>query len=138
MPAHDSIHDAVVNALRKEGWTITDDPLTIEYGDLYLFVDLGATRPGTNGGEPELIAVEAKSFPSKSKVTDLQQAVGQYVVYRTFLRRIEPARVLYLAISEEVSEKVFQPETGELVRSDMGIRLVVVNLKTQEVVRWLP
>ena len=32
MPAKDTYHEAVVGALNKEGWTITDDPLTISYG----------------------------------------------------------------------------------------------------------
>ena len=29
MSAKDAIHDAVMNALVKDGWTITDDPYTI-------------------------------------------------------------------------------------------------------------
>jgi hypothetical protein len=36
MPADDSIKPAVVAALTKDGWSITDDPLTVEFGDLYL------------------------------------------------------------------------------------------------------
>jgi hypothetical protein len=71
MPAHDSIHDEVVNALRKEGWTITHDPLTLEFGDLYLFIDLGGTRTVVAERGAERIAVEIKSFPGKSMVADL-------------------------------------------------------------------
>lgn len=29
MPAKDIYHDMVVNALKKEGWVITDDPLKL-------------------------------------------------------------------------------------------------------------
>lgn len=29
MPKRDSFHEAVRTALEKEGWTITDDPLTV-------------------------------------------------------------------------------------------------------------
>jgi hypothetical protein len=32
MPRKDQIHQAVRNALIKAGWTITHDPLFIEYG----------------------------------------------------------------------------------------------------------
>ena len=39
MPAADIIHDAVKNALVKDGWIITDDPYTIKYEDLTLFAD---------------------------------------------------------------------------------------------------
>lgn len=137
MPAPDSIHDEIVAALRKEGWTITHDPLTVEYADIYLFIDLGAARTVVAERGAERIAVEIKSFPNKSKVADLQQAVGQYVVYRAFLRRTDPDRVLYLAVADDVYARVFEPESGELVRSDVGVRLVVVNVKAEEVVRWL-
>jgi hypothetical protein len=137
VPAQDSIHDAVVVALKKDGWTITNDPLTIEYGDLYLFIDLGAERGINAERGSERIAVEIKSFPSKSKVTDLQQAVGQFVVYRAVLRQVEPDRVLYLGVSRDVYTQVFVPPTGELVRLDVGVRLVVVDVATEEVVQWL-
>ena len=43
MPARDSIHSLVKQALIKDGWTITDDPFVITYGERFLFVDLGAT-----------------------------------------------------------------------------------------------
>ena len=76
MPVNDTIYLAVKNALVKDGWTISDDPLTIEYGDLYLFIDLGARRTVAAIRGDKLIAVEIKSFPSKSKVADLQQACG--------------------------------------------------------------
>ena len=42
--AKDIIHNAVKNALIKDGWTITDDPLTLTYEDATVFVDLGAER----------------------------------------------------------------------------------------------
>ena len=38
MPADDAIYVAVKNALLKDGWIITNDPLTLEYGEFYLFV----------------------------------------------------------------------------------------------------
>jgi hypothetical protein len=44
MPAPDSIHDAVKNALLKDGWVITADPHWIQYDDLNLFADLSAER----------------------------------------------------------------------------------------------
>ncbi len=36
MPAPDQIHNAVKNALLKDGWTITDDPYLIQYEDATL------------------------------------------------------------------------------------------------------
>ena len=42
MSARNIYHGAVVQALIADGWTITDDPLRIGYGDQELYVDLGA------------------------------------------------------------------------------------------------
>jgi hypothetical protein len=42
--AKDIFHDCVKNALIKDGWTITDDPLRLELNDRKLYVDLGAER----------------------------------------------------------------------------------------------
>ena len=33
MPAKNVYHDAVVQALVADGWTVTDDPLRLTYGD---------------------------------------------------------------------------------------------------------
>ena len=38
MPARDMYHTAVKNALIKDGWTITHDPLTLELGNSHLFI----------------------------------------------------------------------------------------------------
>lgn len=45
MPAKDIYHDAVKNALIKEGWIITDDPLHLKWGQKDMYVDLGAKEP---------------------------------------------------------------------------------------------
>ncbi|HVS37935.1 MAG TPA: element excision factor XisH family protein [Gemmataceae bacterium] len=77
MPAKNIYHDAVVEALTADGWTITHDPLRLSFGGKDLFVDLGAER-ATLGAEREgrRIAVEVQSFLNLSAVRDLQEAVG--------------------------------------------------------------
>ena len=42
--ARDKIHTPVKEALIREGWIITDDPLYIKVGTLTVFVDLGAEK----------------------------------------------------------------------------------------------
>ncbi|KAM3094947.1 element excision factor XisH family protein [Phormidesmis sp. 146-12] len=44
MPARYLYHDAVKNALIKDGWTITADPYLIKYEDAELYADLAAER----------------------------------------------------------------------------------------------
>ena len=54
MPADDAIKPAVIAALIKDGWTITDDPLTITYEEVIVSIDLPGSvyslpRRGRNG-----------------------------------------------------------------------------------------
>jgi len=44
MPARDLYHNQLKNALIKEGWTITNDPLRLRWGSKDMYVDLGAER----------------------------------------------------------------------------------------------
>jgi len=44
MPALDRYHAAVQNALVKDGWTITDDPLTLRVGPDRIHIDIAAER----------------------------------------------------------------------------------------------
>jgi hypothetical protein len=63
MAVKDIYHDQVRNALEKDGWTITHDPLTITLEDTRdnLFVDLGAERLIPTEKASLKIAVEVKS-----------------------------------------------------------------------------
>ena len=40
----DIYHDIVKNALLKDGWTITHDPLVLRWGTTDVYVDLGAEQ----------------------------------------------------------------------------------------------
>jgi hypothetical protein len=62
MPARDIFHNTVRYALEKDGWVITDDPLTLDWGDRNLFVDLAAERLVAAEKAGRKIAVEIKSF----------------------------------------------------------------------------
>jgi hypothetical protein len=69
MSAKDKLHEAVKRGLQKEGWTVTADPLKLDYGDLTLLVDLAAERLLAATREGEKIAVEVKSFLNFSAIT---------------------------------------------------------------------
>ncbi len=49
MPALDRHHEAVRNALTKDGWTITADPLTLQVAEDRVLIDLGAFSPPRKG-----------------------------------------------------------------------------------------
>lgn len=139
MSARDLYHDAVVHALVADGWAITHDPLTLALGGRDLYVDLGATHV-TVGAEREgrRIAVEVKSFLSPSPVRDLEEAVGQYAVYRSVMAQVDPDRVLYLAVPRRTFEGIFAERIGQAVLASEALRIVVFDESNEKVVRWLP
>lgn len=102
MPRYDAHHETVKTALRKDGWTITDDPLVPEYKDMTLFADLGAERTLAVEKDEEKVAVEVKVFGSPSLTTDLQKAIGQYDLYEFLLSQTDAERTLYLAVVIEL------------------------------------
>ena len=136
MPRKDHIHEAVRNALTKEGWTITHDPLFIEYGQEDMYVDLGAERLLAAERGAKKIAVEIKSFVGTSTLTELHNALGQYQIYLAVLERIEPERRLFLALSTTAFEELSEMETFALVVERFGIALLVVRIAEEEIVQW--
>ena len=135
--AKDKIYKEVRNAIENDGWTITDDPLTLEYENIRTFVDLGAERVFAAERQGLKIAVEIKSFISPSVVNDIEGALGQYVLYRSLLKRLEPERRLYLAISTTTYKNIFQTKAVSEIATELRISLVVIALATQEVKAWI-
>ena len=83
------------------------------------------------------IAVEIKSFRSASEMNDLEEAVGQFVLYERLLIRYEPNRKLYLAIPEEARESIFEEEAGQVLIEDKVIRLFTFDINQEKVVKWI-
>ncbi|MCB0839819.1 MAG: hypothetical protein KDD99_24280 [Bacteroidetes bacterium] len=86
MPAKDKIHQAVKEALKKEGWQVTDDPLVIFIKDDNVAIDLGAEKWLFAEKGIKKIAVEVKSFTSPSLFYSFHEALGQYLNYETALQ----------------------------------------------------
>jgi hypothetical protein len=138
MPAKDFYHDTVKIALIKDGWTITDDPLSLKIGDRNASVDLGAEKLIAAERGMEKIAVEIKSFLGPSPMTELEKAWGQYFLYTRALGKRDPERRLYLAVSQNIFETLFQEEAGLLLLEEPGFRLLVFNGDTKEILQWQP
>jgi hypothetical protein len=138
MPAKDLYHDTVKTALVKDGWTITDDPYVLTFGQKNVFVDLGAERvlAAERGGEK--IAVEVKSFLSASDIYDFEVALGQYVFYRSLIGRFEAQRRLFLAVPESVFLSTLEEPIARPVLEDLGVALLVFDPQQEVIVRWRP
>lgn len=69
-------------------FTLSDHLLKIEGRKKKLFVDWSAEKLLAAEKGERKIAVEIKSFVGKSDINDLEDAVGQYVLYETLLEEI--------------------------------------------------
>ena len=138
MPARDTYHDACKAALIKDGWTVTHDPFTLRFGPKDLFVDLGAERLVAAERGAERIAVEVKCFLGASEMADLEQALGQFVLYRSLMSRIDPDRVLFLAVSDVAMLDIFDEPVGKALLEDGLAKLIVFDPVREEIIQWIP
>jgi len=139
MPARDRYHDQVKNALIKEGWTITHDPLRVKWGKKDLYIDLGAEHFLLAAEKDQRkIAVEVRSFLGLSEMADLEQAIGQYTVYHEVLVQVEPDRELFLAIDVVVYDELFMEPIGQLLLNNRRVRLIVFEPFTETIRQWIP
>lgn len=137
MPKLDIIHDAVKNALIKDGWIITDDPYIIQYGRTTLYADLGAERPIAAERDGQKLVIEVKSFIGASKIQDLKEALGQYDIYRYLLEEITPDRKLYIAVSTVAYKSFFSQDVIQLILKKHQLPLIVVDTETEEIRQWI-
>ncbi|AFY42030.1 XisH family protein [Nostoc sp. PCC 7107] len=131
MPAKDIYHDCVKNALIKDGWQITHDPLSLKIGKKDIFIDIAAEKQGTK------IAVEIKSFVGISEVEDLKNTLGQYILYEKILQRLESERIIYLAIRDTVFNKIFTEEIGKILLEENTIKLIVFDSQAEAITKWI-
>ncbi|HEY9821525.1 MAG TPA: element excision factor XisH family protein [Candidatus Sericytochromatia bacterium] len=135
--AKDIYHYQVRTALEKDGWIITDDPLTLQFGSRSVFVDLGAKKLLAAERDGQRIAVEIKSFVGKSLVKDWENAIGQYILYFKIISKKEPDRTLYLAITEEIYISFFNEDIVQVVLADGVIKIIVVDTIQEVITRWI-
>ncbi len=84
------------------------------------------------------IAIEIKQFKGQSQVTDLEQAIGQYLLYKILLNQVDPDRDLYLAISETTYNDMFIEPIGQLAIAKIPPKLLIINIEHREIIQWIP
>ncbi len=85
----------------------------------------------------EQIIVEIKSFISRSPMREFETALGQYIIYRTLLKAVLPQTKIYLGIGGGIYESFFQQKSISMVLEEAKIRLIVVDLKKEEILKWI-
>ncbi len=137
MPRKDQIHDAVCIALVKDGWTITDDPYRIEYEEADVYADLRVEKVNSGAERIRVLVIEIKEFASVSPMHRLEQALGQYQVYRSYLRQIAPEERLYLAVDKVSYEPLFARKSFKRIVDDYDLALLVVDVPNKEISQWI-
>jgi hypothetical protein len=135
--ARDIFHTLVKQALEKEGWIITHDPLSLhsrKEGGLQ--TDLGAEKLITADKENSRIAVEVKSFVHISILHDFLLAVGQFYVYRTILIKNDSSRTLYIALPDFVFNRIIKFEWAQEVVQDLAIKFILYDTNQKIITAW--
>jgi Holliday junction resolvase-like predicted endonuclease len=137
MPAKDIYHNAVRFALVKDGWTILTENYTLEYGGDHLYVDIAAEKSIAAEKQGQKILVEVKSFLGRSFINDLEQAVGQYVVYRDVLLETALDFELYLAITQGTYKSYFQRQLAQMIINRNQVKLLIVDAESEVILQWI-
>ena len=136
MAAKYRFHDAVKQALLKDSWVITADPLSLKIDKVKFEVDLAAEKVFAAEKAGQKIAVEIKSFLNPSAVRDFHSALGQFLNYCLGLQMTEPDRTLYLAIPIDIFESFFQERfTQEAIRQ-YQVKLIVYEPIQEVIIEW--
>lgn len=136
--AKDVFHQQVKNALIKDGWNITHDPLTIRISEaVKLQIDLAAESAIAAQRGSEKIAVEIKSFVGDSDISAFHTALGQYLNYCQALEEQEPDRIVYLAIPVETYQDFFQLPFIQRALRRYQIKLIIYDPKQEEIKQWI-
>ena len=138
MSNRDLYHFAVKRALQKIGWVITADPLTLEFGEVLVKIDLAAERLIAAERNGTKIAVEIKSFAGDSAISEFHTALGQCLDYQIMLEITEPGRELYLAIPVDAYETFFQTRFARIVLDRYPLKLMVYEPTLEEILEWIP
>ena len=134
--AKDLFHDAVKQALLKEQWVITADPLIIRIEGVKLEIDLAADKVFAAEKLGRKIAVEIKSFLNPSTITDFHAALGQFLNYRLALQMREPDRTLYLAVPIDTFDSFFQETFIQEAIKLYQVKLIVYNPIQEVITIW--
>lgn len=137
MARRDIFHESLKNALLKDDWIITDDPLDLTIGEVELLADFGAERIIAAEKANQKIAIELKSFIGQSPVSEFHKALGQYSNYRLSLEELEPERTVWLAIPQMAWEEFFQRPFIQKSIQRYKIEILVFDPQNEILLRWI-
>ena len=135
--ARDLIHYSIKRALEKDGWVITDDPLTVISEQTKFFIDIGAKKFVTAKKGKEEIAVEIKTFGYSSILEPFYSALGKYLVYKKALEDILSTRKLFLGISKTTYFRINQIPIFKNILTSFEIKIIIVDVNKEKILQWI-
>ena len=69
---------------------------------------------------------------------DLEQALGQFILYRIAMKQDEPQRELVTAITEKAYQNVFLGMDARRLIDEQNLRILVFDPQTEEIKQWIP
>lgn len=128
----------IIHALEKDGWTIRNKPFMIRTDRRSMLADLRVQRT-LNGRSEQIIIVEVKCFTNpKVDLPELYTAIGQYEIYRAALRKEQSAPPLYLALPDTAYNRLMNDSAFRNALEGANIKMLIVDIEKEEVVRWIP
>jgi XisH protein len=136
--AKDIFHNHVKQILINDGWEITHDPFLVRSKNKSsnFQIDLGAEKLLAAEKGIEKIVVEVKSFLNESLTTDFHNALGQYLNYKTGLRKIGEDRILFLALPKDTYEDLMKHEFLSASIEDYDVKLLVYHDVEPTIILW--
>jgi hypothetical protein len=137
MPALDKCEPQVLNAFRRDGWQVVAKPFVLSTQNRNVYADFSLQR-GNNGTREQIIVVEVKCFTTPEQdFAELYGAVGQYRFYRQLLNSKHLDLPLFLAIPEHAYHRLIDNEDIRLFIQNSHIKLVLVDLEQEVIVKWI-
>lgn len=111
--------------------------MILSIGKKDVFVNLGAEKLIAAEKENQKIAVEIKSFIGKSQVNELENALGQYILYLEILLENQQNRLLFLALKKSAYEEIFEEPIGKILLKRKLLKLIVFDENEEVILQWI-
>lgn len=135
VPAKDYYHDTVIQALRRDGWRVTDEQVPVLVGDRRLWIDIRARHDEA----ALVIFVEVKGLENQpSPVEYLAGVLGKYMLYRASLDALGVVDPLFLAVPVDAYTGILSEAIGQLSVEIGRLSLLIFDPSHAEVVAWIP
>lgn len=99
-------------------------------------IDFGAEKIIAAERDSEKIAVEVKSFLEFSFANEFHKVLGQYLNYLSGLKRLEPARKLFIAVPKSIYEEEFHREGIINSINDYDVKMIIFDEKLKNIIEW--